>query len=150
MKPTVLERFEAKYIPEPMSGCWIWIGAIGPKNGYGYISIDRVATLAHRFSYVHYRGPITSEHLDHLCRVRCCVNPDHLEQVTMAENIRRGASNWATRKHPDKCPRGHVFPDYKAYAPGKSRTCLRCQRETMRVRRAKAKAMPVWKGPTDA
>lgn len=82
--------FEAKYIPEPNSGCWLWIGALNP-NGYGQLKMPHQAVLAHRFSYERFNGPLLEGMvLDHLCRQRCCVNPEHLEQVTQAVNLARG------------------------------------------------------------
>lgn len=74
----------------PVSGpCWEWTGAIN-SNGYGNSWYDESYTTAHRVGYILTCGPIGDGlHLDHLCRVRHCVNPDHLEQVTTAENNRR-------------------------------------------------------------
>lgn len=61
------------------------------SSGYGHLRRDKVCILAHRFSYELRNGKIPEGlELDHLCRVPCCVNPDHLEPVTSAENTRRG------------------------------------------------------------
>lgn len=69
--------------------CWIWNGAPG-KNGYGRISVDNQLRYVHRVSYEHYVGPIPDGlTIDHLCRVRMCINPAHLEPVTLEENTRR-------------------------------------------------------------
>jgi hypothetical protein len=85
-----IESFEAKYIPEPNSGCWLWFGCVNSK-GYGQMKTPTRAVLAHRFAYEQFRGPLMVGFvLDHLCRQRCCVNPDHLEQVTQAVNLARG------------------------------------------------------------
>jgi len=87
---TPIQRFEDKYHPEPNSGCWIWLGALFPK-GYGMIRWNKKVTPAHIVSYKLFRGPIPfGLQIDHLCRVRCCVNPYHLETVTGKENVRRG------------------------------------------------------------
>lgn len=84
------DRFDDKVLPEPNSGCWLWMGAIS-VDGYGHIRTRRGMEKAHRISYERSRGPIPEgKVIDHLCRVRCCVNPDHLEVVDTAENIRRG------------------------------------------------------------
>jgi hypothetical protein len=78
--------------PAP-SGCWLWTGTHN-GNGYGQIAIRLggvVTTVgAHRAMYAHLVGPIGDGlEIDHLCRVRDCVNPDHLEAVTREENMRR-------------------------------------------------------------
>jgi hypothetical protein len=98
----------AKIMPCPMSGCWLWFGA-QLANGYGSVGVpgfgDR-STLAHRYAYSRLVGVIPAGlHLDHKCRVRCCVNPAHLEPVTQKENNRRaGLARAAERTH---CRNGH-------------------------------------------
>jgi hypothetical protein len=70
------------------NGCWLWQRTID-RGGYGALN----GSTAHRFVYEMYRGPIPEGlHIDHLCRVRHCVNPDHMEPVTKAENCRRGVN----------------------------------------------------------
>lgn len=88
LMPTLKERLLAGSAVDE-SGCQIWQGAPG-LNGYGRLSIDGRLTLAHRASYEAFVGPIPSGlTIDHLCRVRMCINPEHLEPVTRAENTRR-------------------------------------------------------------
>ena len=90
---TLRDRIQACSEPEPNTGCWLWTAAL--KNGYGRITMmnPKRKTAAHRVSYEAFVGPIPEGlTLDHLCRVRCCVNPAHLEPVTMRENIMRGTS----------------------------------------------------------
>lgn len=88
---TRLVRFEQKVSPEPTSGCWLWTGAMQPK-GYGTVKVDGRVWLAHRAVYTAHVGPIPAGlDLDHKCRNRSCVRPDHLEPVTHAENLQRAS-----------------------------------------------------------
>src|SRR5438445_11701273 len=134
MTPVELERFLAKIEHEPMSGCWIWIGATIP-GGYGQFKLRgwRHMKLAHRVSYEHFRGPIPSGlQLDHRCRIRCCVNPEHLEAVTCATNIRRGLTGENERRK-THCPSGHPYSGDNLLVARKNgrtkRVCRQCRRE---------------------
>lgn len=88
-------RIYDRIIPEPNSGCWLWIGGHDPKTGYGTArypkdGINKVQPV-HRIVYELEKGPIPDKmDLDHLCRNPACVNPDHLEPVTHKENMIRG------------------------------------------------------------
>lgn len=114
----VMERFWAQVMPEPNSGCWLWLGCLqkgaskGPL-GYGVINHNKKKYQAHRFSYERLVGPIEPGlEIDHLCRMPCCVNPDHLEPVTHAVNVSRGRAREACSAfHLAKthCPRGHPY-----------------------------------------
>lgn len=74
------------------SGCWIWSGSVS-THGYGVLRIRGRQYKAHRVMYEMYRGTIpVGLEIDHLCRVRQCCNPEHLEPVTRAENARRAPS----------------------------------------------------------
>ena len=108
---TPLERFNKKYIPVTESGCWLWIAGLF-DTGYGQFSVNGKPTLAHRFAYIAYIGNIPDGlEIDHLCRVRCCVNPDHMEPVSTKTNVLRGAGVTAINAKKTHCKRGHLFTD---------------------------------------
>lgn len=90
------ERFRRKVEVAP-DGCWLWTGA-QRHNGYGHLWTPDGFMAAHRFAYQALSGPIPADaELDHLCRVRRCVNPDHLEPVARGENVRRGLRGYGAR-----------------------------------------------------
>lgn len=85
--PDGRDRFETFVDKTPT--CWLWTGSL-TWDGYGLFRENNRRTGAHRFAYEYHVGPIPAGlQLDHLCRVRNCVNPDHLEPVTASENTRR-------------------------------------------------------------
>ena len=121
-------RFWAKVLKA--DGCWYWNGYIGAK-GYGYFKAKGPQPiLAHRYSYELHKGPIPDGlEVDHVCRVRHCVNPQHLELVTHAENLRRGdmfdiGSINRTKTH---CPHGHEYTEANTYYDKKGRQCRACR-----------------------
>jgi hypothetical protein len=126
MKPT---SYWEHISPEPNSGCWLWVGAT--SRGYA-IRVDRNrpgTKKVHRQVYEDLVGRVPEGlDLDHLCRVRCCVNPAHLEPVTRSENVRRGAgpSLNSSKTH---CPKGHPYEEANVYRYRGRRYCRQCHRE---------------------
>lgn len=121
------ERFLEKIDVTP--GCWLWTASKRP-NGYGQFKVGDSPVPAHRFSYEHYFGSIPEGlQLDHLCRVRSCVNPAHLEPVTQAENIRRGESPPARNARKTHCPQGHAYQGDNLIIDGGYRRCRTCKRK---------------------
>jgi hypothetical protein len=110
------------------TGCWQWQRPL--DNGYGRFWVDGQTVLAHRYSYEIHVGSIPDGlHLDHLCRNRGCVNPAHLEPVTLAVNVLRGEGLSAVNARKTVCKHGHPLTDDNVYVtPRGSRTCRACQR----------------------
>lgn len=132
-----LERFTEKRIIDE-SGCWFWTGTINRK-GYGMFWPTANGTPAHRWSYEHYVGPIPEGlQLDHLCRVRRCVNPAHLEPVTAKENQVRSPFDPAARTH---CRQGHAFDEENTYRPPDGRrVCRACASQARAAHEAKKRS----------
>ncbi|RIK36052.1 MAG: HNH endonuclease [Chloroflexi bacterium] len=130
-----IKRFWEK-VDIDANGCWLWKGSISPE-GYGRLSINNYPVYAHRWSYEHFVGPIPEGLvLDHLCRVRNCVNPYHLEIVTTRENCLRGESIAAQMAHKTHCANGHPWNGNNThYRPDGSRYCRACGRERERRRK---------------
>jgi hypothetical protein len=110
--------------------CWLWRGRPTPK-GYGVIGINGKDKYVHQVSYEAFIGPIPAGLvIDHLCRVRLCVNPAHLEPVTNKVNILRGMGACAQNTRKTECPKGHALTlDNLLPAPlrqGK-RSCRTCR-----------------------
>ncbi len=141
-----LARFMAKV--EKTETCWLWRGPCN-RQGYG----RRSSKLAHRVSYEQHVGPIPPGlQLDHLCRVRNCVNPAHLEPVTARVNVLRGESELARIVRANTCRNGHEFTPSNTHVDKRGwRHCRACHRHraldayhrtgdaARRARRAQAK-----------
>jgi hypothetical protein len=128
---TLLERFEAKYIPEPNSGCWLWFGSDN-GSGYGVFGLRHGHNVyAHRFSFELFKHMIPGGYeIDHLCGVRCCVNPDHLEAVLHRTNLLRSNNTFAGQHaRATHCPAGHEYTKENTYVgPKGTRFCKPCRR----------------------
>lgn len=134
------ERLDHLVIPEPNSGCHLFTGALSTA-GYGQIGVNRRVLYAHRVAYELYVGPIPDGMvIDHLCRVRCCVNPAHLEVVSHRENILRGNGYSARNARAAACPRGHPRTDDGMYVlRDGTRRCRPCHQADSRARYAARK-----------
>ena len=122
------------------SGCWLWTGIIDKPGGYGRFTFWGRLRLAHRVAYEHWIGKIPMGlQIDHLCRVRNCVNPDHLEAVTQRENLMRGIGITAVLARATHCKRGHPFDEANttldANGKRRCRECLRLQWKEINRRR---------------
>jgi len=110
------------------AACWEW--QAGKSGGYGYFSVGgRRGRMiqAHRISYELSRGEIPAgREIDHLCRNRACVNPEHLDLVTSPENTRR-AMGHRVYLRPPRCKHGHLFDEANTYWWGGMRQCRACK-----------------------
>lgn len=107
--------------------CWLWVGT-KTVQGYGAFYTNGRNLKPHRVSYLLFKGPLDCTLvIDHLCRNRICVNPDHLEQVSEIENIYRGTSFAARNKSKTHCYRGHPLTDDNLNNKRKGgRECIKC------------------------
>ena len=109
--------------------CWLWTSKI--DDGYGRMYIRGKYYLVHRMVYVSLKNKLgENTQVDHLCKVRNCVNPDHLDEVSGKENTRRGLSQ-RFNTDPNKCPYGH---DYDGQIKGKAegsiyKVCSKCRND---------------------
>lgn len=143
----------ARIVVDPISGCWLWTGAL--DQGYAVLSIDGKKQYAHRVSYEMFVGPVPDGlELDHTCHSplicaggecihRRCINPDHLEAVTTAVNTSRGCLD--RRQHQlskTHCPAGHEYSgrNLKVKPNGwrRCRECGKLQMRALRLRRRTA------------
>lgn len=125
LKMRLLARMECA----PDTGCWLWEGCT--SDGYGIIGIGKSGIMrVHRASYEIHVGPIPEGMtLDHLCRVRNCMNPRHMEVVTRGENVLRGMGRSAQNARKTECVHGHEFTPENTYielGSGK-RSCRMCR-----------------------
>lgn len=118
-----------KYLEEKIiktDYCWVWMAAYNPKYGYGVVGIPgtRRTKSSHKVVYEVLVGQVPEGYvLDHLCMNPPCVNPEHLEPVTHAENMRRWSESMT------KCRRGHFYlPDNLYMTAAGTKQCKTCNR----------------------
>lgn len=134
-----IEGFMDRVMPEPNSGCWLWMGNLADKRGYGLVSVrsgDKYIRIgAHRFSWQLHKGPIPKGILVcHHCDVPSCVNPDHLFLGTHSDNTKDAHSKgrmdagekWRTKTH---CPQGHQYDEANTFRYQGRRYCRACGRK---------------------
>lgn len=140
MMGSLRDRVLSQLIVEPATGCLLWTGSIN-SAGYGQVGTPEGTKLVHRLMHEWFTGPIPDGlQIDHLCRVRHCAAPAHLEAVTASLNLLRGYSWQRAKTH---CKQGHPFDDantyWRASAPH-MRACRACVRESQRRHRARLTA----------
>ena len=139
----VEDRFATKHRLEE-NGCWRWTAAIRPGDGYGtfQLGVDLGTMLAHRASYLLHVGPVPAgTELDHLCRNRWCVNPEHLEPVSHQENLLR-AVDYRQVDRKTECYKGHSVSEHGILRADGYFTCRTCRADNQRAWRAARRAHP--------
>jgi len=132
------QRFWSRVIQSP-DGCWVWTGKHG-KTGYGQLMVKRRYVYAHRYAWGEIKGNLPpfkagGLQLNHKCRRRDCVRPDHLELVTGRANLLCGTGFVAQRAAQTHCKHGHEFTDENTYRDPKLPKTRACR--TCRTQRAK-------------
>jgi len=129
-KDSLVKLLDKLSMPEPNTGCTIWHGD-SVKGGYGRTTIGTQKVLAHRLSYSLFVGEIPKGFtIDHKCKQPCCINPAHLEAVTMFENNMRGSSFSKVNALKTRCPKGHDFDEVNTYIYKNGRRgCRKCMNE---------------------
>lgn len=129
---SVKRLFMSSFIPVPESGCWLWTREWS-SHGYAVVLHNYHREYGHRIScFLSGRSIPDDMSVDHLCRVKCCVNPDHLEVVTPGENTLRGFSTSAIHKRKTHCVNGHPFEGdniQRVVSRPRTRICRECKNE---------------------
>ena len=149
---TLIERFEAKISPEPMSGCWLWTASTD-GGGYGHIRINKQLLKAPRVSYELFKGIIPPGLcVCHKCDTPACVNPDHLflgtQKANAIDKVRKGRMVMGTGNAPDlkrkqtHCIHGHIFDVENTYFRKRGgRSCRKCGTAAVHKYNRRKKAM---------
>lgn len=133
-----LEALHPDFAARIATGCWTWHGAFGGDGHYGAAMVDGKLVVTHRYVYELLVGPIPKGlEIDHLCQNTRCCNPEHLEPVTHAENLRRGYLRRFPRTH---CANGHEMTPENTYEYANARVCRTCTREKGRKYREQLRA----------
>lgn len=139
---TLQERLFSRLLIDRETGCILWTGPVN-RGGYGKLSINGRARTAHQAMYEMFIGPIPGGmQLDHLCRVRRCANPAHLEAVTSQVNTLRGDTIPAAHAHKTHCAKGHAYTSENTYIypHDGSRACRICRAQWVVDFRAKRRS----------
>lgn len=123
--------------------CWVWKGSLS-RAGYGRLTIreggKKMTKSAHRVSYETFVGKIpVGLTIDHLCKNKACINPDHLEAVSQKVNVHRANPLWKQEAARTHCPQGHEYTEdnmykYKTRSGGVCRNCKTCMKARTRAR----------------
>jgi hypothetical protein len=119
---------------EKTDGCWIWVGSVQKSGQYAVYWHNGKLQYAHRVSYESLVGPIPDGlQIDHLCRVRFCVNPAHLEPVTQQVNMARGTAGAVIaqiQRSKTECAQGHPYsPENTYHRLTGGRSCKACAKQ---------------------
>jgi hypothetical protein len=143
-RENIIARFMARVKVDSLTGCWNWTGYLG-KTGYARQVVKSLKiNYAHRVAWlVLARRKIpTGKQIDHLCRNRRCVNPNHMEAVTSRENTMRGENFCAKQVQQTHCKYGHPFDKKNTYVnpTNHERHCRMCARTYQKILRARRRA----------
>lgn len=133
-----LKRMSNRWDMEEETGCWVWRPPLH-NTGYSQITVRRKKTSGHRAAYMLLKGEIPHDMvIDHLCRTRACVNPEHMELVTNKENLLRGEGFSAVNAKKTHCPQGHSYSEENTYMLRGYRNCRTCMRERRPLKNPRA------------
>ena len=138
----VIDKILSCVEPFNDKGCLLYLGHI-TEQGYGRIKIKDKSYRVHRLIFEHFHGPLAVGLMpDHLCRVRHCIHPDHMEAVTNRVNLMRGVSPSAICARKTHCSKGHPYGEESSVTPNRSkarRICRICDRAQNKIQYDKRK-----------